>query len=93
MKTLFTRCFQLLLLAACSLLPVTVSAGSFSVSPIRIELSSAQRSAVLTIRNGGDQPVVVQAQLVDWSQADNEDRLEPTNDLIASPPRAVTTTS
>jgi fimbrial chaperone protein len=38
------------------------------------------------VRNDGDQPSVVQAQLVAWSQADNDDKLEPTNDLIASPP-------
>jgi fimbrial chaperone protein len=64
----------------------SVTAGSLSVTPIRIELSSAQRSVALTVRNDGDQPTVVQAQLVAWSQADNDDRLEPTTDILASPP-------
>lgn len=74
------------LLAACLLAPISVEAGSLSVSPIRIDLSSAQRSVALTVRNDGDQATVVQAQLVAWSQADNEDRLEPTTDLLATPP-------
>ena len=76
----------LLLLVAFLLAPFPVMAGSLSVTPIRIELSSAQRSVALTVRNDGDQPTVVQAQLVAWSQADNDDRLEPTTDILASPP-------
>jgi fimbrial chaperone protein len=75
-----------LLLAGYLLMPLSVMAGSFSVTPIRIELSSAQRSVALTVRNDGDQPSVVQAQLVAWSQADNDDLLEQTTDILASPP-------
>src|SRR6202140_4151365 len=75
-----------LLLVAFLLTPFPVMAGALSVTPIRIELSSAQRSVALTVRNDGDQPTVVQAQLVAWSQADNDDRLEPTIDVLASPP-------
>ena len=74
------------LLVACLLTPFSVMGGSLSVTPIRIELSSAQRSVALTVGNDGDQPTVVQAQLVAWSQADNDDRLEPTTDILASPP-------
>jgi fimbrial chaperone protein len=74
------------LLVAFLLTPFSVMAGSLSVTPIRIELSSTQRSVALTVRNDGDQPTVVQAQLVAWSQADNDDRLEPTTDILASPP-------
>jgi len=74
------------LLVAFLLTPFSATAGSLSVTPIRIELSSAQRSVALTVRNDGDQPTVVQAQLVAWSQADDDDRLEPTTDVLASPP-------
>ena len=68
------------------LLSATAFAGSLSVTPVRVELSNAQRSVALTVRNDGDQPTVVQAQLVAWSQENNDDKLDPTNDLIASPP-------
>jgi fimbrial chaperone protein len=75
-----------LLLVAVLLTPFSVMAGSLSVTPVRIELSSAQRSVALTVRNDGDQATVVEAQLVAWSQADDDDRLEPTIDILASPP-------
>ncbi len=74
------------LLVAFLLTPLSAMAGSLSVTPVRIELSSAQRSVALTVRNDGDQPTVVQAQLVAWSQVDNDDRLDPTTDILASPP-------
>ncbi len=74
----------ILLLAVAAASPAF--AGSLSVSPIRVDLSNAQKSVALTVRNDGDQPSVVQAQLVAWSQDNNEDKLDPTNDLIASPP-------
>jgi fimbrial chaperone protein len=81
-----TKLAFILLLAIAAIAAGPALAGSLSVSPIRVDLSNAQRSVALTVRNDGDQPSVVQAQLVAWSQDNNEDKLEPTNDLIASPP-------
>jgi len=74
------------LLAMWLLAASPASAGSLSVSPIRVEIAPGQRSVTLLVRNDGDQTTLVQTQLVAWSQADNEDRLEPTTDLLASPP-------
>ena len=72
---------------AASLLAATAaSGGSLSVSPIRVDIAPGQRSVTLIVRNDGDQTTLVQTQLVAWSQADDEDRLEPTTDLLASPP-------
>lgn len=62
------------------------SAGSLSVSPIRIELGAGQRSVTVTVRNDGEQATLVQTQLVAWTQADNQEHLEPTAELLASPP-------
>jgi fimbrial chaperone protein len=62
------------------------AASSLSVAPIRVELSSAVRTAVLTVRNQGDSPVVVQARPVAWSQRDEQDQLEDTRDLLVTPP-------
>jgi fimbrial chaperone protein len=73
-------------LAACFFASAASYAGSISVSPVRIDLSTAQRSVALNVHNDGDQSAVVQTQLMSWTQAQNEDRLEPTNDVIASPP-------
>ena len=76
----------LALLAATLLAVSTARAGSLSISPMRVEIAPGQRSVTLLVRNDGDQTTLVQTQLVAWSQADNDDRLEPTADLLASPP-------
>jgi len=73
-------------LFAASLLGAPVFAGSLSVSPIRVDVAGGQRSVTLIVRNDGDQTTLVQTQIMAWSQADNEDRLEATTDLLASPP-------
>jgi fimbrial chaperone protein len=77
---------SVVLLAAALLAASAAFAGSLSVSPIRVELAPGQRSVTLIVRNDGEQTTLVQTQLVAWSQADNEDRVEPTTDLLASPP-------
>ena len=59
-------------------------AGTFTISPIRLDLSSATRSAALTVRND-EQEALVQAQVMVWEQVDGDDRLTPTHDLIVSP--------
>lgn len=62
------------------------AASALSVAPIRIELSSATRTAVLTVRNQEDSPVVVQARPAAWSQPHGEDQLADTHDLLVTPP-------
>jgi fimbrial chaperone protein len=62
------------------------AAGALSVAPIRIELSPAKRTAVLTVRNQDDSPVVVQARPAAWSQVQGEDQLDDTGELLVTPP-------
>lgn len=63
------------------------AASTLSVAPIRVELSSAKRTAVLTVRNQDDSPVVVQARPAAWSQPQgSEDQLDDTRDLLVTPP-------
>ena len=62
------------------------AASSISVAPIRVELSSGKRTAVLTVRNQDESPVVVQARPAAWSQRDGEDQLDDTHDLVVTPP-------
>ncbi len=71
-------------LAAAAWLP-SATAGSFSISPLRVDLARNTPTAALTVRNDGDAAVVVQAEVLAWSQADGQDVLDPTRDLIASP--------
>lgn len=60
-------------------------AGTFTISPLRVELSQRVATAALTVRNEGSEPVVVQAESALWSQAGGQDALEPTRDVLVSP--------
>jgi len=61
------------------------SAGTFSISPLRVELSSGARTGALTIRNQDDEPVVVQAEAMLWQQDAGQELLTPTRDVLVSP--------
>ena len=79
-----------LLVAACVVAtgsPLTF-AGSFDVNPIRVDLTAQSRSAAVTVRNSGDDPVVVQITVQAWSQSGGKDVLADTKDVIVSPPIA-----
>lgn len=71
--------------AAFGLSPLQAHAGTFSISPLRVELSSAVQTGVLTIRNQEATPVVVQASTQLWEQADGQEQLSPTRDVLVSP--------
>jgi fimbrial chaperone protein len=72
----------MLSLAAASL----AAAGSFSVSPIRIELSKGQPTAVMTVRNNDTAPVIIQASTLSWGQPGGEEAYGPTRELLVTPP-------
>jgi len=71
--------------AALGLSPARAHAGTFSVSPLRVELSAGVSTGALTIRNKEDTPVVVQAESLLWDQAEGQDQLAPTRDVLVSP--------
>lgn len=62
--------------------------GSFEVNPIRVELSPSARSAALTVKNSGTEPVVVQISAQAWTQNNGVDVLSPTREVLVSPPIA-----
>jgi fimbrial chaperone protein len=64
----------------------TAVAGSFSVTPTRIELRGAQRTAVVTLHNADSAPLTVQASLVGWTQPQGEDTYAETRELLVTPP-------
>jgi fimbrial chaperone protein len=70
---------------AFGLSPAQSFAGTFSVSPLRVELSAGAKIGALTIRNQEGTPVVVQAEGLVWAQANGEDQLSPTRDVLVSP--------
>jgi fimbrial chaperone protein len=82
-KKLFPARLLALLALACGC--GAALAGSFEVNPVRVELSSASRSAALSVRNTGADAVVVQLSAQAWSQADGKDVLTDTRDVLLSP--------
>jgi fimbrial chaperone protein len=62
-------------------------AGAFSVTPVRIFMGLRDRAVAVTLVNEGDSTLTLQAELVQWRQdPQGQDRLEPTDDLVLSPP-------
>jgi fimbrial chaperone protein len=60
--------------------------STFSIAPIRVELDEARSIEVLTVRNEGDAPVVLQAQPMSWTQGeDGVDSFAGTRDVVVAP--------
>ena len=66
-------------------MPYLAHAGSFSVTPLRVELSKLQTTRIINLKNLEDKPVTVQLQLMAWSHKDGVDKLMPTRDVIVTP--------
>jgi fimbrial chaperone protein len=71
-------------LTAFCALPVT-EAGTFNISPLRVDFAGAKATAALTVRNEEATPVVVQTQGLAWSQEAGQDALASSRDLLISP--------
>lgn len=61
-------------------------AGSFEVNPVRIHLEKKKSTAAITLRNTGEHPVLVQAEVLSWKQTGGEDVYAPSRDLLVNPP-------
>jgi fimbrial chaperone protein len=70
------------------LMPYTASAyaASLRVSPTSLEMVAPETAGVITLTNEGQRPVDVQIRVFRWTQSDGEDHLEPTGDVVVSPP-------
>lgn len=64
-------------------------AASLSVAPAKLDLVAPAATATLTLRNDDTHPITVQIRVFRWQQAGGMDRLEPTDDVVASPPMTV----
>jgi fimbrial chaperone protein len=60
-------------------------AGSIEISPVRVDLSSAVRVAVLTVHNTGEGETVMQVSINHWPATGDPNRLESTDDLLVTP--------
>lgn len=65
-----------------------VAAQALEFAPITIDLPPGRMAGTIKITNRGDEPTTVQVRPYAWSQPDGREQLDPTADLIASPPFA-----
>lgn len=62
------------------------SAGTVAVNPTRIVLTARSRSALLTLRNEGNEPLRYQVSAFDWRQSpQGQMELRPTEDIVLFP--------
>jgi len=61
-------------------------AAALQVTPIRLDLAADRPAAVLTLHNVGSTPLNAQVRVFAWSQSADEDHLERTDNIVASPP-------
>lgn len=73
--------------ALSALAPATARAGRLEIQPVSLRLSAGERSAILTVRNGGAEPMRYEVTAMTWAQdARGEARYEPTEALTVYPP-------
>lgn len=63
-----------------------VPAANLSINPVRITLDNTRSIGALTLRNRGDEPVVMQAAVREWTIESNEEHYNDTDALIVTPP-------
>ena len=78
-------------MAACLVAVMCAGAGSsvasqLSIGPILLELNAPASAGILTLVNNEDHRVTVQTRVFRWSQSEGKEVLEPTTDVVASPP-------
>jgi fimbrial chaperone protein len=73
---------------ALALAPAPLSAASLQVAPVSIEVQAPGAAATIKLRNDGTTPLNAQIRVFRWTQTNGEEKLEPTDDVVASPPLA-----
>lgn len=63
-------------------------AASLRISPIGLDIPAGERAASMTLVNTGADPVNLQLRVFKWTQANGDDALDPSSDMIVSPPAA-----
>jgi len=68
--------------------PTLVAAASLQVSPVFLDIPAPGATATIKLRNEGTAPLNAQIRVFKWRQDNGEEKLEPTDEVVASPPLA-----
>jgi fimbrial chaperone protein len=64
------------------------NAASLRVAPTNLELIAPDSAATLNLTNEANRPINIQVRVFKWSQVNGVEQLEPTSEVVASPPSA-----
>ncbi|WP_439520648.1 fimbrial biogenesis chaperone [Hydrogenophaga sp.] len=64
----------------------SASASGLQATPVLLEFTPNQRAQAVWLSNTSKQPLKAQVRVLGWRQADGEETLERTTELVASPP-------
>jgi fimbrial chaperone protein len=62
-------------------------AAALQFNPVSIAMDPGQDASALQVTNSGESPATIQVRGFRWQQQGNEDKLDPTTDLVVSPPQ------
>ena len=66
-------------------------AGSLQVAPVLVDVTAPGAASTVTLRNEGTTPINAQIRVFRWSLVNGQEKLEPTDDVVASPPSVTLT--
>src|SRR5262245_62290058 len=75
----------------CATAGSTAGAGALRVAPILLEVPAPGATTTLNLRNEGDRNLRVQIRVFRWTGTQTDPILEPTTDVVVSPPAAMLT--
>jgi fimbrial chaperone protein len=79
----------ILVAAAAFLMPALAhSQAAMRVQPLTVDVVSPSQASAVTLQNNGEDDLSLQMRVFKWSQIDGRDHLEPTTEVVASPPVA-----
>lgn len=79
-------CSRLLVVLLSMLLACPVQAGSFRITPLRVQFDDNNQTTQLSIENNSQQTVTLQTSVMRWQQEGDRDNLTPSHDIFVSPP-------
>jgi fimbrial chaperone protein len=86
MTARLARRLRALILVVSGMASGTLAASGLQVSPVSLTLTPAQAADGLWLSDTGTDPLQAQVRVYRWTQRDGQDQLEPSRDLVISPP-------
>ncbi|NRF67829.1 molecular chaperone [Aquincola sp. S2] len=66
--------------------PAAAQAAALRVQPVLVDVTAPGAASTLRLHNTGTKPVNVQLRVFRWTQVEGKEVLEPTQDVVTSPP-------